>query len=260
MHYITCVSGHFIKQSGNAGSWGPGSHFNTCSTYKEHSDYKWWSITHCSQKPMTKIKWNEFSLQITAVSSHRCHVTRGQDFVSPLTSPPLLSILQLRICILIYCLTGRWGSAPAAPPSPGSQPGEPEGAGWVKAVPSPAPCAAALEQLPVAKQLQGCLCLCCTGGAARAPLDRWRGAGSMETGAVAVAKPFRPWLAHGAAGKGAGERRRDTRRSRGRQEGRGGERQHMCTAEVTKAADPGRAGGTQRGERNGREAKGTVQN
>lgn len=41
---------------------------------------------------------------------------------------------------------------------------------------------------------------------------------------------------------------------------RGGKSQHMCTAEATKTADPGRAGGTHRGERNGREAKGTAQN
>ncbi|KAL2298328.1 hypothetical protein Nmel_015322 [Mimus melanotis] len=58
---------------------------------------------------MTKIKRNEYSLQIRAVSSHWCDVTRDQDFVSPLTLPPLLSILQIRICILIYCLTGQWG-------------------------------------------------------------------------------------------------------------------------------------------------------
>lgn len=84
-----------------------------------------------------------------------------------------------------------------------------------------APRAAALQQIPVAKQLQGCLCLCSTRGAARVPLDCWRGAGSMETGAVAMAKSFRCWLAHGPAGKNAGARRRDTRWSRGWQEGRG---------------------------------------
>lgn len=113
------------------------------------------------------------------------------------------------------------GSVPAGPLSPGLQPNGPEGAGSVKAVLSTAPCAAALQQLPVAEQLQGCLCLCCTRGAAQVPLDCWRGAGSMETGAVAMAKSFHCWLAHGPAGKNAGARRRDTRWSRGWQEGRG---------------------------------------
>lgn len=113
------------------------------------------------------------------------------------------------------------GSVPAGPLSPGLQPNGPEGAGSVKAVLSMAPCAAALQQLPVAKQLQGCLCLCCTRGAAQVPLDCWRGAGSIEMGAVAMAKSFHCWLAHGPAGKNAGARRRDTRWSRGWQEGRG---------------------------------------
>lgn len=93
------------------------------------------------------------------------------------------------------------GSVPAGPLSPGLQPNGPEGAGSVKAVLSTAPCAAALQQLPVAEQLQGCLCLCCTRGAAQVPLDCWRGAGSVETGAVAMARSFHCWLAHGPAGK-----------------------------------------------------------
>lgn len=44
------------------------------------------------------------------------------------------------------------------------------------------------------------------------------------------------------------------------EQGRARERQHMCTAEVTKPADLSRAGGTRPGERNGREAKCTVRN
>lgn len=66
---------------------------------------------------MTKIKRNEHSLQIRAVSSHCCDVTPDQDFVLPLTLPPPLSMPQLRICSLIDRLTGQWG-VPQLVPQP----------------------------------------------------------------------------------------------------------------------------------------------
>lgn len=57
----------------------------------------------------------------------------------------------------------------------------------------------------------------------------------------------------------AGSRDPDAK-GREQEQGRARERQHMRTAEVTKAADLSRAGGTRRGERSGREAKCTVRN
>lgn len=61
---------------------------------------------------MTEINWNEFSLQIRAVSSNWCDADSGQHKakpVLPLTLSPLLSNLQLKILILIYLLTARLG-------------------------------------------------------------------------------------------------------------------------------------------------------
>lgn len=206
---------------------------------------------------MTKIKWNEFSLQFRAVSSHWCDVTRDQDCfaldIATIALHPAVKDLHLD---LLFDRTV--GNAPAGPPSPGLQPRGPKAPGrWRLCCP----------WLPVLLHYsRSQLLSSCRAVSACAVRGEQHGFPLIAGEEPAAWKREQwPWQNRSVAGWLTDPLAKTLERGEGTLGGagggrRGGESQHMCTAEVTKTADLGRAGGTHREERNGRDAKGTVQN